>query len=267
MRLRAMDGAEPTPYEVGSTVTIESAPDPALIGQTGTVKSSASGLYYLIDVGGTSSYHPDAALSGDRPAAAGSDVPPPQLDPMMPPPAGARFAGGATVAGQLQAAQAVARWSRLRALVASAKNDDEAEGFLRAAALELPKLRAAEDARKAAEAEAKAKAEAEERQALLVQAVAKSGLPRSTFLALSADGAVTGPAPGYTAAELPIATLRAQVAGMGAAVNLGSGGGIKPTNVGDEAGLARRAEESGMSIEDRRRAEANVNRGLAAQEV
>ena len=261
-KLRAdMGGGEgPTPYENGSTITIESAPDPSLVGQTGTVKSSAHGLYYLVDVGGTSSYHPDSALSGERPGSTEpAPPPPPVVDPVAPPPAGARFAGGASVAGQIEAAKNAARWSRLRALVTSATTDDEAEGFLRAAALELPAFRAAEEKRKAAEVKAKAETEDAERRELLVQAIAKSGLPRTSFLAVDKEGNVTGPAPGYTRDELALATLRAQVAGMGAAsVAANVKGPVTPAN-SDEAGLAERARRSGMTIDERREAEARVN--------
>lgn len=256
---------DPQPFEDGATVTIESAPDPALVGQSGTVKSHSEGLFYLIDVNGTASYHPDANLSGERPASGDpAPAPPPPADPMAARALAA--AGGTMVAGQLTVATASARWARLRALVPSAKTDDEAEGFLRAAALELPALRAAEANRKAEAVKAALAAEDAERGELLVQAIAKTGRPRTDFLALDAAGNVTGPAPGYTRAELPIATLRAQVArmgGSGAVANIG--GNFKPAN-GDEAGLAERARASGMTVEERRAAEANQARCDALQQ-
>lgn len=106
---------EPAPYEVGQTVTVISAPDTALVGQTGTVQSSACGVYYALDIGGVVSYHPDGNLGGDRPVAQ-TDVVPPEAPPApeVPPvdPAMARTAaklGGSAAAGQIEIARTLAK--------------------------------------------------------------------------------------------------------------------------------------------------------------
>lgn len=152
----------PEPYDVGQDVTIVSAPDATLVGQTGTIVSQHSGLYYAVDVGGAVSYQPDGNLGGERPVGAEDAAQPPPVDampPAAPPPPAAptaraiAAAGGSSLSAQTEIAQRLAFADRIHALFAGASLD-ASEGLARAAhqdAREAVALRAAEKVRAAAD--------------------------------------------------------------------------------------------------------------------
>lgn len=115
MTLRADmgQGGDQPPFEVGQEVQIISAPDPEIVGQTGTVQSAACGWYYAVDVDGMVHYLPDASLGGERPAGnAPPEPPPPDAPPAAPPAAAIARAGGTSIAGQIEVTQlaALGRW-------------------------------------------------------------------------------------------------------------------------------------------------------------
>ncbi len=99
------------------------------------------------------------------------------------------------------------------------------------------------------------------RKALAVSTMARAGLGRSAFYVDGSEDLLPVWA-GGTLADMKAATDAIRAGGTPLARPRAA------ADAGDEAGLARRAKESGMTVEERRRSEANVGpkRGAAAGE-
>lgn len=187
----AMGGDEVEPYAIGQDVTIVSAPDAALVGQVGTIVSQHRGVFYAVDVAGAISYQPDGNLGGERPASAETTeaAPPAEMPaPVAPPaaaptPAALAALGGATAAGQLDAARVHGLGrdvlARTKAATPAAAMMAVEAGLL--AASQLPALRAQLADALAKLGAADASADLAARTKKLTAAMGAAGLGRTAF--------------------------------------------------------------------------------------
>ncbi len=252
MKLKGQMGEGDAPmFEVGATVTVIQAPDASIVGSTGTVQSAACGPYYGVEIDGTVHFLPDSSLGGERPAAPAPEAPTPMPEPT---PAALAAAGGPSIAGQLE----IATLAQLGRDVLRETGETSADrALLRVTAgmvamTKIAKVEGDEKARAAAE-------DVRARRDRLAAAMVRGAVTRAQAFANPEEADVSKLTPRAS-------WMRGTLADLDERLNdLGPGGTAPRAKIraggDDEAGLAERARRSGMTIEQRRAAEQNVDRG------